>query len=57
MSKAQLGLAPAWLAVTHLPSPPHHPFCNLNITSSTPHLEYLGSFHSSCSQVSKGILA
>lgn len=57
MSKEQLGLAPAWLAMTHLPSPPHHRFFNSNITSSTPNLEYLGSFHSSCSQVSKGILS
>lgn len=59
MSKEQLGLAPAWLAMTHPVSPPYHRFFfNLDMTSSTLSLVYPGSFHSrdcSFSQVSKGI--
>lgn len=58
MSKEKLGLVPAWQAMIHL-SPPHQCFIlNLNMTSSTPNLMYLSSFHSrgwSFPQASKGI--
>lgn len=58
MSKEQLGLVPVWQAMIHA-SPSHQCFIlNFNMTSSTPNLMYLSSFHSrgwSFPQASKGI--